>query len=223
LHLIRSQWLTHSPSSRLLPLCRHLRRRSRLGLHRRQNQRDAVALAALQDPAPGAPMIPPRDPSLWSCFLLVLRFLHMLRTVFVVVSSFSFSSSTTPFPRSCLSCGWSSRDPLHHAPVLRYVWLQVLDRSTWRRKASACHSCSTARLRCSGATWFATWRCLVAFFTGGCNGIGAWVVNSVLNCAILLPFLNFYHVVRMVALLDRSCSSVLRAGKEAHSNKLKSN
>ena len=64
---------------------------------------------------------------------------------------------------------------------------------------------------------------LLHFFTGGCNGIGAWVVNSVLNCAILLPFLNFYHVVRMVALLDRSCSSVLRAGKEAHSNKLKSN
>lgn len=27
---------------------------------------------------------------------------------------------------------------------------------------------------------------------GGCNGIGAWVLNSVLNGAILLMFLNFY-------------------------------
>ena len=27
---------------------------------------------------------------------------------------------------------------------------------------------------------------------GGCNGIGAWVLNSVLNVVILLLFLNFY-------------------------------
>ncbi|KAK1586621.1 hypothetical protein Q3G72_004320 [Acer saccharum] len=31
---------------------------------------------------------------------------------------------------------------------------------------------------------------------GGCNGIGAWLFNSVLNAAILLPFLKFY--VKMV-------------------------
>ena len=53
------------------------------------------------------------------------------------------------------------------------------------------------------------------FLTGGCNGIGAWVFNSVLNGAILLLFLNFLRenvarggrvrvsviVVRMVTLL----------------------
>lgn len=27
---------------------------------------------------------------------------------------------------------------------------------------------------------------------GGCNGIGAWGINSVLNAAILLLFINFY-------------------------------
>ncbi|KAG4963254.1 hypothetical protein JHK84_040338 [Glycine max] len=48
-----------------------------LGLRRRQNQRDAVALAALQDPAPVAAMFPPWDVSLWSCFLLVLCFLPL--------------------------------------------------------------------------------------------------------------------------------------------------
>ncbi|TXG46490.1 hypothetical protein EZV62_028015 [Acer yangbiense] len=31
---------------------------------------------------------------------------------------------------------------------------------------------------------------------GGCNGIGAWLFNSVLNAAILLPFMKFY--VKMV-------------------------
>lgn len=30
------------------------------------------------------------------------------------------------------------------------------------------------------------------FLRGGCNGIGAWVLNSVLNGAILFLFLNFY-------------------------------
>lgn len=30
------------------------------------------------------------------------------------------------------------------------------------------------------------------FLKGGCNGIGAWGFNSVLNTAILSLFLNFY-------------------------------
>ncbi|XP_028083504.1 elongation of fatty acids protein 3-like [Camellia sinensis] len=33
---------------------------------------------------------------------------------------------------------------------------------------------------------------LLHFLKGGCNGIGAWSFNSVLNAAILLLFLNFY-------------------------------
>ncbi|KAL7162114.1 hypothetical protein ACSBR2_042565 [Camellia fascicularis] len=33
---------------------------------------------------------------------------------------------------------------------------------------------------------------LLYFLKGGCNGIGAWGFNSVLNAAILLPCLNFY-------------------------------
>jgi hypothetical protein len=32
---------------------------------------------------------------------------------------------------------------------------------------------------------------------GGCNGIGAWVFNSVLNAGILLVFLNFYFRRRL--------------------------
>lgn len=33
---------------------------------------------------------------------------------------------------------------------------------------------------------------LLHLIKGGCNGIGAWGFNSVLNGAILLLFLNFY-------------------------------
>ncbi|KAJ9177161.1 hypothetical protein P3X46_012405 [Hevea brasiliensis] len=33
---------------------------------------------------------------------------------------------------------------------------------------------------------------MLHFIKGGCNGIGPWLFNSVLNGAILLLFLNFY-------------------------------
>lgn len=33
---------------------------------------------------------------------------------------------------------------------------------------------------------------LLHFFKGGCNGIGAWIFNSVLNVGVLLVFLNCY-------------------------------
>ncbi|GMH14739.1 hypothetical protein Nepgr_016580 [Nepenthes gracilis] len=33
---------------------------------------------------------------------------------------------------------------------------------------------------------------VVHFMKGGCNGIGAWWFNSVLNAVILILFLNFY-------------------------------
>ncbi|XP_068654189.1 fatty acid elongase 3-like [Aristolochia californica] len=38
---------------------------------------------------------------------------------------------------------------------------------------------------------------LLHFSKGGCNGIGAWVFNSVLNGALLLLFLNFYVKMHM--------------------------
>ena len=38
---------------------------------------------------------------------------------------------------------------------------------------------------------------MLHFMKGGCNGIGAWVFNSVLNGAILLLFLNFYLKIHL--------------------------
>ncbi|KAK7406637.1 hypothetical protein VNO78_08266 [Psophocarpus tetragonolobus] len=70
------------------------------------------------------------------------------------------------------------------------------------------------------------------FFTGGCNGIGAWFFDSLLNGAILLVFLNFYVRVYLgrgrkrdknVALNDIAPScSVYCAGDEEHSKIFKS-
>ncbi|KAL7173305.1 hypothetical protein ACSBR2_032716 [Camellia fascicularis] len=49
---------------------------------------------------------------------------------------------------------------------------------------------------------------LLHFLKGGCNGIGAWGLNSVFNAAILLLFLNFYvkmHLWRRKIYCDKSC------------------
>ncbi|KAJ0980349.1 hypothetical protein J5N97_008604 [Dioscorea zingiberensis] len=53
---------------------------------------------------------------------------------------------------------------------------------------------------------------LLHFWKGGCNGIGAWVFNSVLNAALLLVFLNC-HVRRFIdkgkrLSLDEDCPSL---------------
>lgn len=67
---------------------------------------------------------------------------------------------------------------------------------------------------------------LLHLFRGGCNGIGAWVFNSILNGVILLLFVNFY--VRANGKKKKNeivgdCSLVLGARNNADTNKLKSN
>lgn len=47
---------------------------------------------------------------------------------------------------------------------------------------------------------------------GGCNGIGAWGFNSVLNAAIVLPFLRFYAKTMM----DKKKSNVGGVGGEVN-------
>lgn len=71
----RSTWAVTRASQPLnvRHLRHHLRRPSALG--RGGDQRDAVALAAFQDPSRVAPLFPPRDASLRPRLLLVLPFL----------------------------------------------------------------------------------------------------------------------------------------------------
>ncbi|KAL6012396.1 histone deacetylase [Asimina triloba] len=54
---------------------------------------------------------------------------------------------------------------------------------------------------------------LLHFKKGGCNGIGAWVFNSVLNGALLLLFLNFYVKMHLKK------SKVTDRKHPSHSNK----
>ncbi|XP_068310135.1 fatty acid elongase 3-like [Pyrus communis] len=54
---------------------------------------------------------------------------------------------------------------------------------------------------------------------GGCNGIGAWLCNSVLNGAILLLFLKFYvkMYLKNSAVVDEVVSSPTHLGSESES------
>ena len=94
--LVSSMWQTrsagtHSRAPQPLDV-RHLRHHIRrpLGLRRHWNQRDAVALAALQDPLQwllGFPLgtSPSGRVFFWSYLFYLSRFLHMLRIVLVVL------------------------------------------------------------------------------------------------------------------------------------------
>jgi hypothetical protein len=65
---------------------------------------------------------------------------------------------------------------------------------------------------------------LLHLYKGGCNGIGAWVFNSILNGAILLLFVNFY--VRAYLGKRKKINVVndcFGGRKEADTIKLKSN
>lgn len=59
---------------------------------------------------------------------------------------------------------------------------------------------------------------LLHIIKGGCNGIGAWIFNSILNGAIMLLFLNFYlKMYRRNVMVGAGC----RVVEEAEPIKLK--
>lgn len=83
-------------------------------------------------------------------------------------------------------------------------------------------NCQVVLLGCNLVSHFGV--LLLHFLKGGCNGIGAWVFNSVLNGLILLLFLNFY--VKMHLRNSRGVDvtedelTQPRSGSEARSSEL---
>ncbi|RZB66112.1 Elongation of fatty acids protein 3-like [Glycine soja] len=191
----------HSSSPPFLPLCCHLHYRSRLGLDCRQNQRDMTALAAPQDRSSGF-------------------YVSLLVPVPLILRRFSsgptFSTCRVSF--TCCTPSSSSYDVFSQSFQVLTILFTTLVFSVmldYRLDDSRGAWCMTfiALLGCNLVCHVTL--LLSHFLTGGCNGIGAWVFNSVLNGAILLLFLNFLRenvarggrvrvsviVVRMVTLL----------------------
>ncbi|KAK7359958.1 hypothetical protein VNO77_01927 [Canavalia gladiata] len=153
----------------------------------------------------------------WSYVYYLSRFLHMLRTIITILrrrrlSFFHlFNHSISAFG-SFLWLEFSQSFQVLAILFTTLVYAVVYGYRFWTAIGlrGACFpfvlSCQVLLLGCNVACHVGVF--LLHFFLkgGGCNGIGAWVFNSVLNFAVLMLFLNFY--VRMYVFKKRKVESV---------------
>ncbi|XP_019176356.1 PREDICTED: elongation of fatty acids protein 3-like [Ipomoea nil] len=137
----------------------------------------------------------------WSYAFYLSRFLHTLRTFFTILrrrrlsSSQLFNHSILIF-MSFLWLEFSQSFQVLAILLTTSVYSVVYGYRFWTAIGlpSACFpfviNCQIVLLACNLLCHVGV--LLLHFIKGGCNGIGAWLFNSVLNAAILLLFLNFY-------------------------------
>ncbi|XP_061369798.1 elongation of fatty acids protein 3-like [Gastrolobium bilobum] len=161
----------------------------------------------------------------WSYVYYLSRFLHMLRTILGILrhrrlSFFQlFNHSISTFV-SFLWLEFSQSFQVLAILFTTLVYSVVYGYRFWTAIGfrGACFpfvlNCQIVLLGCNVACHVGVFL-LHFFFKGGCNGIGAWVFNSVLNTAVLMLFLNFY--VRMYVCQRRRKVDVV-AGEEGDSD-----
>ncbi|KAK2997676.1 hypothetical protein RJ639_026639 [Escallonia herrerae] len=138
----------------------------------------------------------------WSYIFYLSRFLHTLRTYFTVLRRRKLPLSQL-FNHSiliCMSFLWlefSQSFQVLAILLTTSVYSVVYGYRFWTAIGLP-SACFPFVLNCQMVLLGANLLCHVGVLLlhlikgGGCNGIGAWVFNSVLNAAILLLFLNFY-------------------------------
>ncbi|XP_057449429.1 elongation of fatty acids protein 3-like [Lotus japonicus] len=166
----------------------------------------------------------------WSYVFYLSRFLHMLRTVFVILRRRKlvffqlFYHSISAFT-SFLWLEYSQSFQVLAILFTTLAYAVMYGYRFWTAVGSSARgACFPLVLNCQVALLGCNLVChvgvlLMHFFKGGCNGIGAWVLNSVLNGAVLFLFLNFY--VRLYLGKKRKVNCV--GEEEAGADKLKSN
>ncbi|XP_043712519.1 elongation of fatty acids protein 3-like [Telopea speciosissima] len=136
----------------------------------------------------------------WSYVFYLSRFLHLLRTFFTVLRrrKLTFFQLFNQSILICMSFLWLEFSQSFQVLAIlsaTLVYSVVYGYRFWTAIGlpSACFpfvvNCQVVLLGCN-LVWHVG--VLLLHLKGGCNGIGAWVFNSVLNGAILLLFLNFY-------------------------------
>ncbi|EXB77878.1 Putative elongation of fatty acids protein [Morus notabilis] len=138
----------------------------------------------------------------WSYVFYLSRFLHMFRTFFAIVRrrrlAFSqlFNNSILTF-MSFLWLEFSQSFQVLAILSTTLVYSAVYGYRFWTAVGlpSACDfpfvvNCQIVLLGCHVACHVGV--LAMHFLKGGCNGIGAWVLNSVLNGVMMLLFLRFY-------------------------------
>ncbi|CAA6667471.1 unnamed protein product [Spirodela intermedia] len=215
LHLAgRRRPLPWAPPRRPLPLhvprlLHHFRRHA--PLLRRRDPRDPLVLAQPAEleahpPVAVAPLLPPGTRSagrvfFWSYLFYLSRFLHLLRTFFLIARRHRRRQSLaalllTHCALVCTSFVWLEfsqsvqvaailATTLAYAVVYGYrFWVAVgLPPAAFPGVAAGCRRLLMACNLASHAGVL-----LLHLCKGDCNGIGAWAFNSVLNAALLLLF-----------------------------------
>ncbi|KAK4368439.1 hypothetical protein RND71_012231 [Anisodus tanguticus] len=137
----------------------------------------------------------------WSYIFYLSRFLHTFRTFFTVIqrrklSFFQLFNHSILIFMSFLWLEFSQSFQVLAIILTTFIYSVVYGYRFWTGIGlpSKCfhfvNHCQIVLLCCNVVCHVGV--LLLHFLRGGCNGIGAWVLNSVLNGAILFLFLNFY-------------------------------
>ncbi|GMP31661.1 hypothetical protein CsSME_00005789 [Camellia sinensis var. sinensis] len=137
----------------------------------------------------------------WSYLFYLSRFLHTFRTFFSILrarhlSFFRLFNHSILIFMSFLWLEFSQSFQVLAILIATSVYSLVYGYRFWTAIGlpGACFpfvvTCQIVLLGCNVLCHVGV--LLLHFLNGGCNGIGAWWFNSVLNAAILLLFLNFY-------------------------------
>ncbi|KAF5736070.1 elongation of fatty acids protein 3-like [Tripterygium wilfordii] len=142
----------------------------------------------------------------WSYVYYLSRFVHMGRTFFVILRRRKLAYFQL-FNNSILTLMcflWLEFSQSFQVLVILFttlVYSVVYGYRFWTAIGlpSACYpfviNCQMVLLCCNLVCHVGV--LLLHFLKGGCNGIGAWLFNSVLNGAIMLLFLNFYLKIHL--------------------------
>ncbi|KAL2241603.1 elongation of fatty acids protein 3-like [Sesamum indicum] len=137
----------------------------------------------------------------WSYIYYLSRFLHALRSFITILRYrelpfFKLFNHSILIFMSFLWLEFSQSFQVLAILLTTLVYSVVYGYRFWTAIGlpSACFpfvvNCQILLLSCNLVCHFGV--LLLHFIKGGCNGIGAWIFNSVLNGAILFLFLNFY-------------------------------
>ncbi|KAJ4701876.1 Elongation of fatty acids protein 3-like [Melia azedarach] len=137
----------------------------------------------------------------WSYIFYLSRFLHLLRTFFTILKyrKLTFFQLFNQSMLICMSFLWlefSQSFQVLAILLTTLLYSVVYGYRFWTAIGlpSACFpfvvNCQAVLLGCNLICHFGV--LLLHILKGGCNGIGAWIFNSVLNSVILLLFVKFY-------------------------------
>ncbi|XP_047267167.1 elongation of fatty acids protein 3-like isoform X3 [Capsicum annuum] len=126
----------------------------------------------------------------WSYAFYLSRFMHVLRTFFTILRrrNLSFFQLFNHSILICMSFLWLEFSQSFQ--VIAILLMTLVFALVYAYRFPFVMNCHLVFLGCNLACHIGV--LLLHFYKGGCNGMGAWFFNSVLNVFVLLVFLRSY-------------------------------